>query len=386
MKKYMSLTPLISLLLVSNSLKVQAADDTGGLYFSPMLSYIKSDNDRQADDDFGVMLGLGKQLNDKWNVEVSAAIDNLGAEAGSGEYKQRGLVIDGLYFFDRTAGMQTYGVIGAGFMKTDTGVSDTSNPLVNVGVGVMKNITEQGMKIRADIRYRLDMDDQSVATEDKFNDMMLNVGLVIPFGDEKKSQPAPVAAVVTNNTDSDKDGVTDASDFCPNTTAGVDVDDKGCEITKKVEVPVVSKPMDSDKDGIADNLDECADTVSGVRVDGKGCELQSSFVLKGVNFVTGSDVLTMESRNVLNDVAETLAKNSDIKVEIAGYTDNVGRADANQRLSLKRAESVKAYLVSAGVKSDKMTAKGYGDSNPIADNASTDGRAQNRRVELHVIK
>ncbi|MBI3188384.1 MAG: hypothetical protein HYZ31_11035, partial [Gammaproteobacteria bacterium] len=72
MNKYMSLTPLISLLLVSNSLKVQAADDTGGLYFSPMLSYIKSDNDRQADDDFGLMLGFGKQLSDKWNVEASA--------------------------------------------------------------------------------------------------------------------------------------------------------------------------------------------------------------------------------------------------------------------------------------------------------------------------
>jgi OmpA-OmpF porin, OOP family len=373
-------------LLVSNSLKVQAADDTGGLYFSPMLSYIKSDNDRQADDDFGLMLGFGKQLSDKWNVEASAAIDNLSAESGSGEYKQRGLIVDGLYFFDRTAGMQTYGVIGAGFMKTDTGVSDSSNPLVNVGVGLMKDMTEKGMKIRADIRYRLDMDDESVATEDKFSDMMLNVGLVIPFGDEKKPQATPVAAVVAKNTDSDKDGVLDANDYCLNTAAGVKVDDKGCEIPKKVEAPVVTKPMDSDNDGIADNLDECPNSASGVRVDSKGCELQSSFVLKGVNFITGSNVLTPESRNVLNDVAATLIKNSDVKVEVAGYTDNVGRADANQRLSLKRAESVKAYLVSAGVKAEQMTAKGFGDSNPIADNSSTDGRAQNRRVELHVIK
>jgi outer membrane protein OmpA-like peptidoglycan-associated protein len=282
--------------------------------------------------------------------------------------------------------MKTYGVIGAGFMKTDTGVSDSSNLLVNVGVGLMKDMTEKGMKIRADIRYRLDMDDESVATEDKFSDMMLNVGLVIPFGDEKKPQATPVAAVVAKNTDSDKDGVLDANDYCLNTAAGVKVDDKGCEIPKKVEAPVVTKPMDSDNDGIADNLDECPNSASGVRVDSKGCELQSSFVLKGVNFITGSNVLTPESRNVLNDVAATLIKNSDVKVEVAGYTDNVGRADANQRLSLKRAESVKAYLVSAGVKAEQMTAKGFGDSNPIADNSSTDGRAQNRRVELHVIK
>ena len=384
MNKSLQTIPLLTAMLMGSHATLQAADNDDSWYFSPILSYIKADSDRQADDGFGLMLGLGKKVSDNWNIEVSVAMDNLDFETGSGEYKQQGLIFDGLYFFNRGTGLQTFGVVGGGFLDTDIGTVDSTNRMLNVGVGMMQQISDSGMKFRADIRYRMDMDDASVATESKFNDTMLNVGLSIPFGDEQTSKSSKAVNETDSNKDSDNDGVVDADDRCPGTAAGVKVDSKGCLIV--VKEPVAAKEMDSDKDGVADNMDNCPDTASGVSVDTKGCELQKSFVLKGVNFVTGSNVLTAESKVILDDVAAILIQNSDLNVELAGYTDNRGNVSFNQRLSKKRAESVKAYLVNKGADENRMTAKGYGIDEPIADNASSEGRAKNRRVEMHIIK
>ena len=180
--------------------------------------------------------------------------------------------------------------------------------------------------------------------------------------------------------DSDKDGITDSADNCPGTASGAVVDAAGCVI---VAVPVA--PKDSDNDGVADLNDQCPNSKAGVNVDADGCELQKSFVLEGVNFVTGSDEITEPSRAVLDKVAETLIKNPEVKVEVAGYTDDRGDSGFNQSLSQKRAESVKAYLQTAGVQASRMTAKGYGEDSPVEDNSTGTGRASNRRVELHIM-
>lgn len=109
-------------------------------------------------------------------------------------------------------------------------------------------------------------------------------------------------------------------------------------------------------------------------------------VLKGVNFANDSARLTSESMVILDDVAQRLNKRSDIRAEVAGHTDDRGAADYNRSLSQKRAESVRSYLVSKGVDSSRLTARGYGEDSPIADNKTSQGRAQNRRVELRALK
>ena len=88
----------------------------------------------------------------------------------------------------------------------------------------------------------------------------------------------------------------------------------------------------------------------------------------------------------LDQVAASLAGNPEVKVEVAGYTDSVGDPGRNQQLSVRRAQAVVDYLAARGVTKGRLTAKGYGQESPIADNATVDGRSRNRRVELHPIR
>ncbi len=101
-------------------------------------------------------------------------------------------------------------------------------------------------------------------------------------------------------------------------------------------------------------------------------------------FDTGSDGIKAEGVQELSKVGDILAKYSDDRVQIAGHTDSVGDAKHNQALSERRAHAVKTILLSRGVQENQITAVGYGETKPVADNGTADGRAKNRRVELHI--
>jgi len=177
--------------------------------------------------------------------------------------------------------------------------------------------------------------------------------------------------------DSDGDGVADALDQCANTPAGTQVDTRGCSLSR-----------DTDGDGVMDSADRCPGTSAGERVDAIGCpvlfpERQRRIVLEGVNFETASANLTDQSFVTLNRVAASLAAHPELQVEVAGYTDSRGSDVYNQRLSQSRAEAVRAYLIQRGVAPERLSARGYGETNPIDTNATTNGQGRNRRVELH---
>lgn len=113
-----------------------------------------------------------------------------------------------------------------------------------------------------------------------------------------------------------------------------------------------------------------------------------TLVLEGVNFSTDSARLLPESQAILNSAADTLKAWDDVKVmiEVAGHTDSTGSAAYNQKLSERRAEIVRAYLIEKGIAADRLIAKGYGESQPVADNRTKEGRYKNRRVELIPLK
>jgi OOP family OmpA-OmpF porin len=182
----------------------------------------------------------------------------------------------------------------------------------------------------------------------------------------------------TSQLDADGDGVTDDADRCPNTPRGDKVDASGCS-------------LDTDADGVPDSRDRCPNTPNGQAVDGNGCPKlpeaqQRSVILKGVNFATGKSELTDSAKLVLTDVAQSLAANPDVRVQVGGYTDNTGSRATNMRLSKARAQAVEEFLQQNGASPAQVTSRGYGPAQPVASNRTEAGRAQNRRVALILIE
>jgi OOP family OmpA-OmpF porin len=172
--------------------------------------------------------------------------------------------------------------------------------------------------------------------------------------------------------DSDCDGFPDYRDDCPYNRLGAAVDDRGC-------------PLDTDGDGVPDGLDDCPGSDPELPVNLDGCvNIQSLNVpmVLHIRYTSGSFEIDPEHKKILEDLSRILLKASGIKVEINGYTDNIGTAEANLALSQKRANRVRDYLVSLGVRKDRLTAVGRGESGFVASNETREGRRKNRRVEL----
>jgi outer membrane protein OmpA-like peptidoglycan-associated protein/plastocyanin len=130
----------------------------------------------------------------------------------------------------------------------------------------------------------------------------------------------------------------------------------------------------------------CQMPEAGQTVSLEGCKVGDTVVLHGVNFEFNKAVLTLNAKSLLDKVADALVARPDIKVEIDGHTDGKGTDAYNQKLSENRAASVATYLAGHGVDPGRMTSRGFGKTMPIADNATDEGREQNRRVELKVVE
>lgn len=115
-------------------------------------------------------------------------------------------------------------------------------------------------------------------------------------------------------------------------------------------------------------------------------EEESTFTLSNLHFETNKSVIKQDSYEELDELVDYLKRKPELKIEIAGHTDNDGSEAANMVLSQDRADAVKRYLIGKGVSESRLTAKGYGEKKPIADNDSVTGRALNRRTEIHVLE
>jgi len=189
--------------------------------------------------------------------------------------------------------------------------------------------------------------------------------------------------------DSDGDGIADKDDKCANTPRGIKVDASGC-------------PIDTDKDGVADSEDNCP-TVAGPK-ENKGCPVvvkepeaakeitPDQIVIQNikstpVHFVSGKSYLTDYSKGILDKLIKTLSADPANMVNIFGYTDSKGSDESNLKLSKDRIESVMAYLTSKGIAAKRIIhQKAFGEANPVATNATEEGRLKNRRVEFEIFK
>ena len=141
---------------------------------------------------------------------------------------------------------------------------------------------------------------------------------------------------------------------------------------------------DINGDGVVDALDKCP-TVYAQTADGcppAVAPVPKTLTLEGVNFDNNEAILRLDAYPALDRAAASLKEWGDVKVEVAGHTDDRSTDEYNLGLSQRRAEAVRAYLIGKGISADRLTAKGYGESKPIADNDTEEGRFKNRRVEL----
>ena len=398
----------------------------GSWYVTPQLNALWVDDARMADDDAGVTLSLGKVLSANWDAQFSL----FGSEhdrAGGDKLELQGFGASLNRVFYRDGRVNPF--LSFGLAKVDSIFKpgpDDSTLSALFGAGVLIDLGQPRsdgslFQLRGDLGARRGLtSDNDVGQE---VDYVAGLGFQYSFGgkpvrrvldsdgdgvnddaDQCPGTPAGTAVDakgcplpqdddgdgVTNdgdkcpNTpagarvdasgcepDADGDGVADSRDQCPNTPAGAKVDEKGCE-------------LDGDGDGVVDSQDKCPDTPKGDRVDATGCSFKDEIKLPGVVFETNSADLKPESIPVLEGAVATLKRYPDLGIEVAGHTDSRGSDAYNLDLSARRAATVLKFLQDGGV-TNTIKSRGYGERQPIANNATDEGRQQNRRVVLRVL-
>jgi len=388
MKKIFLSTVVVASLFAVNGYEVGA-----GIGFSDIEKSDRLNNKTDINIRFGKYLPKNHIL--RFEVERSVA--------GSGPSLTKALVNVEHYFGKDT--IQPYAFLGAGYEWAE---GSYSNSLVaDLGLGAKYNIDEkwaaflEARALRAfgnndnhysailGVNYKF-----GFAPKDSDNDG------VIDNNDKCPTTPAGVSVDASGCAlDSDNDGVIDSNDKCPTTPAGVSVDASGCALDSDndgvidsndkcpttpagVSVDASGCALDSDNDGVVDYLDKCPNTPTDVKVNKDGCPLIFNFK---INFANNSAKLTPKAVGKIVAFAEFLKQNPSVKAEIQGYTDNKGSKAYNIKLSAKRAKSVYNELINLGISADRLSYKGYGPENPIASNATAEGKLLNRRVVAKLI-
>lgn len=396
-------------LALAAALTSLAVSATAGVTFTPMVGghYLSA----QTND---YISGNNHPPEDNWNLRYGAALgyrfmNGLGFEVEGGrtdgtiirpdkDFHINQLSGNAFYAFNQDGTFQPYVLLGAGqqrFRIENTGVS--TDTILNGGLGAFIKLADN-VSLRAEAR--------AVHNHDfSMTDALALVGLELSSGHAKPvveaPAPEPVQQVAPVVADTDGDGVADDLDKCPNTPAGMRVDATGCPIDSDgdtvpdsidqcpntpagVTVDAKGCPLDQDGDGVPDSMDKCPNTPSGALVDADGCpKVLTEAINREVKvlFDTNKAIIKPEYKSEVEEVAKLLKQYPTAFVEIQGHTDSSGSKKLNEKLSQQRADAVRNSLVQDfGVDASRVSSKGYGSSQPVADNKSAEGKAKNRRV------
>lgn len=342
--------------------------DAGDSYLYFGASYLLPDNDRNhptgaggaanIDDGVGINAAFGWRWTESlwWEVQANTNVLETKKTGGSDFYNTQ-LGVDLMYAFGDRTSFTPFALVGIGAAYNDVFPDDDDavSAFGNVGLGfVTAPIASNGLRLRAEARYIFDSFESG--SQKGMNDARITVGVEIPLNRTR---------VVTRE--------------------HVKIVEKPVQVPVKVEVN-----KDSDGDGVIDSKDKCPDTIKGAKVNGDGCveQEQKVTVLKGVHFAFDSAELTLAGQQLLEDSVQAFKGQPDLTAVIEGNADSIGSDQYNMALSLQRALAVQSYLVGHGVDKSRLSAKGLGESNPIAPNTNPDGsdnpegRALNRRVDF----
>lgn len=248
--------------------------------------------------------------------------------------------MNGLFEYTRYNTYIPYFILGGGYENVSSDIDNymESEWFANYGAG---------MRFVLDKNFHMKLEGKHAIRRDGRNSFLSSINFVIPFGYAEPARKAePVKAV------------------------------------EPKPVAKVEEPKDSDKDGVFDNKDKCPDTPKGFSVDTDGCEVKYTFI---VQFDFDKYAIKPEFVSDVNNFVAFMKKNQGVKAEIGGHTDSVGSDAYNMTLSDKRAKTVMNEVVKQGINQDRVSYKGYGESQPVADNKNAEGRYKNRRIEAKLI-
>jgi OOP family OmpA-OmpF porin len=339
--------------LVAVAIAAPAAGETGDSepelsphYIDLLGSFVRPDSGRNTrSKGYGGTFIYGAHLRGPFWVEgrLQGSLFETGDNGGTDFYHYGGGADLVATLGDRT-GWTPFALAGIGGVRNDVQPDrdDSYDFRGDLGLGIVSpEITARGLKLRAETRGLFD------TFESGQFDWQISFGISIPLGRTRVVERVVEREVIR-------------------------------------EVRVTTPDIDTDNDGIFDRLDQCPSTLPDALVDATGCLIRESqtIILEDIHFQFDSARLTESSEKHLDGIVASLRVEKDTHFEIAGHTDSVGSDDYNDRLSQARALSVMRYLAGRGLDSERMNARGYGESQPIETNDTDEGRARNRRVEF----
>ncbi len=319
------LTALVATPVFADDHKYEVTGAVGHYFF---------DEDREAKNNTVYGVGFGYVVDPQWTVEAWWQQMDTGISHISDDLDVTQYHLDGLYTLGQYGLWRPFVAFGAGEGTFKySGTRDTETQL-NAGVGFKRELTSN-VDLRGDLRAYHSLDEEKT-------DMIASLGIAYKFGGTSApiaAEPAPVSAAA---------------------------------------------PVDSDGDGVYDDQDKCPGTAANLKVDSVGCPIKLEKAVSiqlNVNFDNDSSVVKPEYFSEIQRVADFAKQYQDTQIEVQGHTDSRASDAYNQALSDRRASSVAKILVEQyGLSADRVSAKGYGEAHPIANNDTAEGRAANRRV------
>ncbi|MEO8224993.1 MAG: OmpA family protein, partial [Gammaproteobacteria bacterium] len=332
-----------------------AAEQVGQAYLKGLGTYISADSDRHVDEAVaGGLVGFGYALSDHFNVEFDFQRLNLdgkgsflidGGEGATSPYPdqdQTAINVNLMNIYNRNGLFSPYLLAGVGVVNTDSNGAEGDDLQGQLGLGVLTRLWGNRLSLRSEVLARGQDSTKNLA------DVLVNVGFSVALGSTAAPAAAPAPAPMA---------------------------------AKPAPAPVMAPPppppappADADGDGVVDASDQCPDTPKGERVGAQGCSCE---LTRQVQFATDSAELTAAGKAKLDEAAVDLKRLKFISGTVVGHTDNTGADAYNQKLSQRRAQTVAKYLEGKGIAVGRLAANGAGESQPIADNKTAEGRAQN---------
>jgi OOP family OmpA-OmpF porin len=357
---------------VALSAHAEASTETGSSYDNYVnfgAFYLEADKSRGTDGtSIGYQAGVGHRLNSNLWVEGQFFGDTIETGKFGTDNYQTGGGVDFHYAFGQRSEFTPFLIIGGGGVYNDVAGSnnDEVTPYLNVGLGFTKAIFGfDNLRLRGEVRAVYD-DFQEGQT-----DFRAGLGLEMGLGSAPVKEPevvvreVPVEKIVIKEVPVER------------------------IVIKEVPAPapeVVPVSVDDDGDGVVNERDKCPNTLKGARVDGNGCVVEQTLTIRDITFENDSARLTANAQRLMENVVAFLRSDSSTRISISGHTDSVASDSYNMKLSRNRANEVRDYLVGYGIDASRLEAAGYGESRPVATNATAEGRELNRRVEFRIQK